>query len=130
MAILKNPHFLCYPNETLWKQLSYEVVICNLFHGDWTKKVNFFTIGLLNMGGIFYWDFNCLMAKSRRVFSCIHRFFEWQDELNQQCFLASESTGQCRKSKFFFLFLWKIWINFVSNIFVSEINLIIICRNS
>ena len=41
LASDKRSKFLFYPNETLWKWLSHEVIIFPKFHEDMTKNVDF-----------------------------------------------------------------------------------------
>ena len=39
--LVKNPQFLLYSYETLWKWLPHELIIFTNFHGDRTKNVDF-----------------------------------------------------------------------------------------
>ena len=38
--LIKNPHFLCYLHETLWKWLTCEMIFFTKFHDDRTKSVD------------------------------------------------------------------------------------------
>ena len=41
LAISKNPQFLLYSHETLWKWLSHKLIIFTKFHEDRTKNADF-----------------------------------------------------------------------------------------
>ena len=42
--LMKNPHFLSYPHETLWKWSPHELIIFTNFHEDRTKIVVFLSM--------------------------------------------------------------------------------------